>query len=168
MPACVEDLLSFVECSAFLFHRLIIDGASSNNIHVKYFTQETTKLPKPLYQLFHRERERNFNILKPLTKPVPSKEHQCYTWCEQNFINWNLIIIFISWSAAPSEYGNNLNWKGWPDQAIFFQFHSNCSNRITNHSKLTQLTANKQSFLVIHFDQSIGSGQHPCSKQHYI
>jgi hypothetical protein len=33
--------------------KLIIDGTGSNNIHVMYSTQETTKLPKPLYQLSH-------------------------------------------------------------------------------------------------------------------
>jgi hypothetical protein len=31
--------------------RLIIDGNSCNDIHVKYFTQEKNKLPKTLYQL---------------------------------------------------------------------------------------------------------------------
>jgi hypothetical protein len=33
--------------------QLIIDGASKHNIHVKYFTQETSKPQKPLCQLSH-------------------------------------------------------------------------------------------------------------------
>ena len=48
---CISMLSSFISNKCFTIKRLIIDGASSNNVHVKYFTQETTKLPKPLYQI---------------------------------------------------------------------------------------------------------------------
>ena len=47
----ISMLSLFIYNNCFTQKTLIIDGASNNIIHVKYFTQETSKLQKPLYQL---------------------------------------------------------------------------------------------------------------------